>query len=38
MELMQNNICNKYIQVGKLNCHKLFFTDFFNWNWMGVKF
>ena len=30
MDLVQNNIYNKCIQVGKLNCYfvKLFFTDF----------
>ena len=28
MELMQNNICNKYIQVDKLNCYEVFFTYF----------
>ena len=26
---MQNNICNKYIQVSKANCHEVIsFTDF----------
>ena len=29
---MQNNICNKYIQVGKLSCHYLIFYRIFNGN------
>ena len=31
---MKNNICNKYIQVIKLNYHKVVFYIFFNWNLM----
>ena len=29
MELMQNNICNKFIHVGKLNCHEVIISRFF---------
>ena len=29
MDLMQNNNCNKFIHVGKLNCHEVIFCRFF---------
>ena len=28
-ELMQNNNCNKYIELGRLNCHEVIFLQIF---------